>query len=105
MGDGITPLTPAEKAAKETSALKEKYPVRVLIALDQFANVLTFGHPDETISSRAARAATQGKWWGVGMSKFLDVFQRNHGAQAIAGDAARGNEVAAIEDDSGVLPK
>ncbi len=45
-----------------------------------FINVLTDGDPDETISSRAARAAQQGKGWGIEMSKFLDLFQKDHAA-------------------------
>jgi hypothetical protein len=33
----------------------------VLIALDQLVNALAFGDPDETISSRAAKAMQEGK--------------------------------------------
>lgn len=105
MSDGITPLTPSQAHAKEKSALKEGYAVRVLIALDQFANVLIGGHPDETISARAARAAENGERWGIGMSKFLDLFQRDHGAEAQAGDVARAITVAKAEEHSGGLER
>ena len=64
MSTGIAPLTPQQAAAQEQKAAAEAYPKRLLIALDMFINVLTDGDPDETISSRAARAAQQGKGWG-----------------------------------------
>lgn len=57
MSDGITPLTPVQLAAQGAQAEKEAYLKRVLIGLDMFMNVLTDGDPDETISSRSARAA------------------------------------------------
>lgn len=100
---GITPLTPAQVATQEAQAAKEGYGKRVLIGLDMFANTLTNGHPDETISSRSARAATEGKLWGKGMSKFLDLFQRDHGAKAEAGDVSRALIVEHLEESSGTL--
>lgn len=36
------------------------YLYRMLIAIDQFLNTLTFGEPDETISSRVGKAAIEG---------------------------------------------
>lgn len=45
--------------------------VNTLLAVDQLANTLMFGHPDETISSRLGRAHTEGyryrwvKWFRV----------------------------------------
>ncbi len=36
------------------------YLFRMLIALDQFLNTVTFGGPDETISSRVGKAAIDG---------------------------------------------
>jgi hypothetical protein len=101
MSDGITPLTPDQLARQEAQAEKEAYLKRALIGLDMFINVLTDGDPDETISSRSARAAERGKHWGIVMSKFLDVFQHDHGAKAQAGDVARAQAVIAIEDSSG----
>jgi hypothetical protein len=101
MSTGITPLTPAQTQAQELKASQEAYPKRFLIALDMFMNVLTDGDPDETISSRSARAAQQGKAWGKDMSKFLDLFQKDHGAKAQAGDAIRAKDVIATELQSG----
>jgi hypothetical protein len=86
MNGPITPLTPAQIAAQEQQAAHEKYLMRALVGFDQFVNVLTDGDPDETISARASRAAQKGKGWGVELSRMLDVFQRDHGAKAQAGD-------------------
>ncbi len=105
MDTGITPLTPEQEAEQELETRREGYVHRVLVAFDQFANVVLGGEPDETISSRSARAATEGKWWGILMSKFLDLFQRDHGADAEAGDLERAKEVESLEEDSGTLPK
>ena len=103
MSTGIAPLTPQQAVAQEQKAAAEAYPKRLLIALDMFINVLTDGDPDETISSRAARAAQQGKGWGIEMSKFLDLFQKDHGAKAQAGDTVRAEDVVATEQASGDL--
>ncbi|MGH9684794.1 MAG: hypothetical protein ACRD4S_14425 [Candidatus Acidiferrales bacterium] len=97
MADGITPLTPEQIAEQEAKAGREKYLHRALVGFDQFVNVLTDGDPDETISSRAARAAEAGKLWGVELSKLLDVFQADHGVKAQAGDIERAEKVEAEE--------
>jgi hypothetical protein len=104
MSSGITPLSPAQETQQKLQASKEGYGTRVLIGFDQFVNVVCNGHPDETVSSRAARAATEGKLWGKGMSKFLDLFQSNHGAKAEAGDVVRAVTVEGLEDSAGDLP-
>lgn len=98
---GITPLTPEQIAKQEQQAAHEEYLHRVVVGLDQFLNVLTDGDNDETISSRAARAAEQGKKWGIDLSKILDDFQRNHGPKAQAGDVERAQAVEKLEDGSG----
>jgi hypothetical protein len=100
---GITPLNPAQVALQEQQAATENYPRRVLIGLDMFANTLTNGHPSETISSRAARAATEGKWWGRTLSKALDKLQPDHGAKAECGDVERAVIVEHLEESSGTL--
>ncbi len=97
----ITPLTPDETAAEEQQAAREAYVHRVLVAFDQFMNVVSDGDPDETISARAARAAEKGKPWGVGLSKFLNLFQKDHGAKAQAGDVERAEKVITEENASG----
>ena len=65
--------------------------------------MLTDGDEDETISSRSARAAEKGKPWGVAMSKFLDIFQKDHGAKAQAGDLERAKAVEQTELQSGAV--
>lgn len=104
--DPITPLTPSQAQAQEAQAAKEGYVHRDLVAFDQGANVLLGGKPDETISSRAARADEKGKLWGRVLSRFLDFFQKDHGAKAQAGDVERAEAVEKIEEESGgLLPK
>jgi hypothetical protein len=103
MSDGITPLTPQQLEQNEQETLKDSYIHRVLVAFDILINVICGGNPDETISSRASRAATEGKTWGIILSKFLDVFQSDHGAKAQAGDVERAIAVENLEDKSGNL--
>jgi hypothetical protein len=43
-----------------------RYIINVLIAIDQLANALTGGDPDETISSRAAKRADRPGWKWLG---------------------------------------
>ena len=59
------------------------------------------GRPDETISARSARAAERGNKAGVLMSKFLNLFQKDHGPKAQAGDLARAEDVEELEQKSG----
>lgn len=101
MSDPITPLTPEQTVKQEAKAAKEGYLHRSLVALDQLTNVLTGGNPDETISSRSARAALKGKAWGKVMSKGLNLLQSDHGAKALAGDEERAQSVAKLEKESG----
>ena len=109
MTDPITPLTPAQLATAEQQTAKEGYLHKTAIGLDQFVDVLTGGLPDETISSRAARWDTEDKGLkhvaGHEMSRFLDLFQKDHGAQAEAGDLERAMIVETTEETTGTLPK
>lgn len=99
MSSIIIPLTPDQVITYQERAAEERYWVRCLIALDIFVNVVLLkGQQDETISSHSARAALQGKAWGIWLSKFLNWFQPNHGAQAIAGDEERAENVLKIEN-------
>lgn len=52
--------------------------VNVLIGLDQFANTLIGGAPDETISSRAARSRERGERWGRWLCAGLDWLDPGH---------------------------
>lgn len=104
MTDPITPLTPEQVKKQEAQAAAESYLHRDVVAIDQTANVILLkGQPDETISSHAARAATEGKWWGNTLSKFLNLFQKDHGAKAQAGDLERAENVEKIEKQDGTL--
>jgi hypothetical protein len=53
MSDGIIPLTPEQIAQQESKSSHEGYVIRDLVAIDEAANVITGGLPDETISSRS----------------------------------------------------
>ena len=107
MSDAIIPLTPSEVAVQETEVSKENFVMRDLVALDQFGNVLTGGAMDETISSRLAIDATNGKGIsekvGEAGSKVLDIFQKDHGAKAQAGDLERATTEVSIEQSTGTL--
>ncbi|MBG24005.1 MAG: hypothetical protein CMF22_11185 [Idiomarinaceae bacterium] len=52
-----------------------RYVWNVLISLDQLANTLTGGNPDETISSRAYRRANAGSFmWGFARTCIDAIF-------------------------------
>jgi hypothetical protein len=105
MSDGIIPISPAEQAIQEVKSAHEGYVTRDLVAIDEAANVITGGLPDETISSRLARDAEEGHKLGIIGSKVLDLFEHNHGALAQAGDVERAQAVERIEEDSPGLEK
>lgn len=50
------------------------YAWQLLIALDQLANALLFGHADETLSARAYRVEQAGKLWGIVLRPIIDAF-------------------------------
>ena len=95
-----------KKAERNTK--KEGYIHRALVALDIFANVLTGGNEDETISSRVRRASDTHKLWswnpGVWIAKILNAglnfIQKDHGEHAEAGDLERAEIVERIEDEA-----
>ena len=51
---------------------------RLAVSYDQLANTAFGGHEDETISSRAYKAAKQGRRCGRPLSKLLDKIEPNH---------------------------
>lgn len=55
----------------------------VALSFDQLGNSGLNGHEDETISSRAGRAARKGKPWGCRLCKCLDWFDKNHCEKSI----------------------
>lgn len=59
---------------------------RLAVAVDQFANVLALGLPDETISSRAYKASLKGKRWGCILCALLNKLDKNHCAKSVEWD-------------------
>lgn len=53
-----------------------RYLKNILIGVDQMVNAITWGDPDETISSRVGKH--QNVWICRVLSNFLDLFQKNH---------------------------
>lgn len=108
MNDPIQPLDPEQVQQAEKSAQNEGYVQRELVALDTFANVTADGLPDETISSRMARWDTEDTGLkheaGKIVSEGLDLFQKNHGAKAEAGDLGRAEEVEKTETSTKTIP-
>lgn len=65
----------------------------LLIALDQFANALLGGDPDETLSSRAARGARRGsRGWGM-LCRMLHWFDSGHCEKSIELDEGTNESV------------
>lgn len=54
-----------------------KYFWNLLIAIDQLANTILGGDPDETISSRVGKLKHK-RWWAKLVSKFLDTVDKGH---------------------------
>lgn len=66
-----------------------RYAWNVLIAVDQLGNALLAGDPDETISSRAAKAAAAGRRWGCVLCRLLDTLDRGHCARSVESDEGK----------------
>ena len=58
----------------------------LLVSLDQFINTALGGHPDETISSRAAKSRKRGKRWACILCRILDRLDPNHCEKNIEAD-------------------
>ena len=56
----------------------KRYLINILIAADQGINALAGGNPDETISSRAAKAQLNNKRWGCVLCKLLNYLDKDH---------------------------
>lgn len=54
-----------------------RYMWNILIAIDQLANVILGGDPDETISSRAGKRQEE-QLWAKWLCKFLNIFENEH---------------------------
>lgn len=76
------------------------YLVRVLIGLDEFANVIFDGNLDETISARSGRAAKAGKRWGRFMAWWLGKIVPNHCRLAELHDEQRAAYIVWLESQA-----
>lgn len=101
MSDPVTPLTPAELQKQKLNALHESWFHKSAVAFDDLVNVFAGGNPDETISSRMARWATEEtgfkKNFGTAVCRALNIVSRDHGAKAEVDDYARAESVMKIE--------
>jgi hypothetical protein len=93
------PLTPTQIGHEQAQASREGYLHRTLVGVDQFANVLLGGDPDETISSRSQRAANRGDMLGKFMTWWLGKIQPSHGYDAESGDLQRADTIIAVEQE------
>ncbi len=99
----VMPLSGVQTEMQESQVKREGYFIRVLIAVDMAANVALGGQEDETISSDTALMARKHEFVGVVVSRMLDLFQKNHGAKAAAGDLERAEAEATTVRASGVV--
>jgi hypothetical protein len=73
------------------------YAIRLAVAFDEFWNVVLGGFLDETISSRAGRAAHAGKRWGKLLAGALGYFFPNHCRLAELHDEQRAEYIVYLE--------
>ena len=59
------------------------------VAHDQLANTAFGGHEDETLSSRAGKAAREGKRWGCIFCRLLDRLDAGHCEKSIEPDEGK----------------
>lgn len=76
----------------------------VFIALDQSANTLIGGNPDETISARSCRARDAGKLWGKIVAGALDRVFPGHVECAAEQVEKRAEAVIELEDSDKLQP-
>lgn len=70
-----------------------QYLYGLLIALDQLANAILAGDPDETLSSRCGkRAMVKGCWLCLGLCWLLGLMHRDHCLWAIEYDEGKRHE-------------
>jgi hypothetical protein len=62
---------------------------RLAVSFDQLANTAFGGHEDETISSRAGKAARKGKPWACVLCRLLDWFEPDHCEKNIEPDRGK----------------
>lgn len=59
------------------------YWFNLAVVFDCLCNSIALGDPDETISSRSAKARNEGKEWGCLLCRFLNIFQTGHCDKAL----------------------
>jgi hypothetical protein len=79
-----------------------RYFIKVLLGIDQFANTLIGGAPDETISARAGRRRNAGtvasKLFWKPLANTLDFIQDDHVEKAICHEADGSQQDEAYRD-------
>lgn len=66
--------------------------INILIGIDQLANTVLFGYPDETLSSRAWRTEQKGLIFGKFFRPIIDTllfFDKNHCYGAYLAEVAK----------------
>lgn len=66
-----------------------RYTLNLLIAIDQLANTILGGVPDETISSRAAKGQLRGDTKWCLLCNLLHLIDRNHCDKSIERDEGK----------------
>jgi len=66
----------------------KKYFWNILISIDQLANTILGGDPDETISSRAGKRQHD-QWWAKAFCWILDKINKKHCRNAIEEDEGK----------------
>lgn len=71
----------------------KQYFWNILISIDQLANTLLGGDPDETISSRAGKYARRGRGWvPCQLCKLLNLIDKDHCIRNIEEDEGERSE-------------
>lgn len=104
----VTPLTPQQTAAQEAKADHEGILEQDAVAVDKaIAKIVLNAPPDVTISEQAGVLAYNDKgfkgFYGRWMSRFLNLFQKNHGSKATAGGNAEAWGAIRYGDKSGLI--
>lgn len=101
MSSPVQPLTPQQFAQQELKDIHQSWFHRDAVAFDQMVNVFADGNPDETISSRMARWATEDsgfkKEFGSAVCDALNKINPDHGAKAEVADLTRAEAVEGVE--------
>jgi len=61
-----------------------RYAVSVALALDRLLNAVVGGSDRDTVTARAARARSCGRWWGWALCAILDRLDPGHCAREAA---------------------